>query len=322
VTNPTHKITINAPSANLRLDHFLTAKFKQFTRSHIQHLIADGYVTVNNTRVKSGYKLRFADTIRITIPEPEPSPLLCENIPLKIIYEDSSLLVIDKPAGMVVHPGAGNRTGTMVNALLYHCKSLSGINGILRPGIVHRLDKNTSGLLVVAKSDQSHLFLTSQFDTREIYRVYNAVVWGIPKNSEGTIETNINRSHRDRKKMSVSDTRGRPAITTYHVQEEFNGFSLLRLTLGTGRTHQIRVHLNYINHPVFGDREYNGGISQLNRFAADRKRYVTGILKNMPRQALHACELSFIHPVLKKRLSFSSPLPADMHRVIKALKKV
>jgi 23S rRNA pseudouridine1911/1915/1917 synthase len=320
VTNPAHKISITDQDINQRLDHFLTAKFRQFTRSYIQQLIANGHVLVNDTKVKSGFRLRAADSVYITIPEPEASPIRAENIPLDIIYEDSDLLVIDKPAGMVVHPGAGNRSGTMVNALLFHCRSLSGINGILRPGIVHRLDKNTSGLLVVAKNDRSHLSLTGQFETRDIVRIYAAVVWGIPQASSGLIETNIDRSHRDRKKMSVSGMRGKPAITKYHVEEELNGFSLLRLTLGTGRTHQIRVHLNYINHPVFGDREYNGGVSQLNRIAGNRRKIITCILKDMPRQALHARELSFIHPASNKRLSFYAPIPEDIDKTIHALK--
>ena len=320
MTNPAHKISITDQDINQRLDHFLTAKFSQFTRSYIQQLIAKGHVLVNDTKVKSGFRLRSADSVYITIPEAEASPIRAENIPLDIIYEDSELLVIDKPAGMVVHPGAGNRSGTMVNALLFHCRSLSGINGILRPGIVHRLDKNTSGLLVVAKNDRSHLSLTGQFETRDIVRVYTAVVWGIPQKSSGLIETNIDRSHRDRKKMSVSGMRGKPAITKYQVEEELNGFSLLRLTLGTGRTHQIRVHLNYINHPVFGDREYNGGVSQLNRIAGNRRKIIACILKDMPRQALHACELSFIHPASNKRLSFYAPVPKDIDKTIHALK--
>ena len=322
MTNQTHEITVTHHEANQRLDHFLTNKFAQFTRSYLQHLINRGLVHVNGRQVKTGFNLSCDEIIHINVPEAKPSPILPEDLPLDIIFDDPDVMVLNKPAGMVVHPGAGNRSGTLVNALLFHCTSLSGINGVLRPGIVHRLDKNTSGLLVVAKNDRSHHFLSAQFETREIIRMYKAIVWGIPAEASGVIETNIDRSHRDRKKMSVSEIRGRPAITRYEIEQEFNGFSLLRITLGTGRTHQIRVHLNHIHHPVFGDREYNGGTSQLNRIVAHRRKYVAGVLKKLPRQALHACELSFIHPNSKERMSFTVPMAEDIKNALHALKNV
>ena len=234
----------------------------------------------------------------------------------------AGFLLVDKPAGLVVHPGAGNRTGTLVNALLYHCTNLSGINGILRPGIVHRLDKNTSGLLVAAKNDASHIFLTRQFETRDIERTYRALVWGQVSPATGQIETFIGRSMRDRKKMSVSGERGRQAVTNFTLEEHFNYFSLLRLTLGTGRTHQIRVHLNHISHPVFGDPDYHGRQAQINRIPSNRQNYVLNVLKQLPRQALHAATLSFIHPESKKRMVFNSQLPADFENAQRLLREV
>jgi len=304
------------------LDKYLTTQFEEYTRSHLQQLISNGNITVNSTTVKSGYRLRLNDNITIDVPDPEPSHIIPENIPINILYEDDDLLVINKSAGLIVHPGAGHKNGTLVNALLYHCKSLSGINGVLRPGIVHRLDRYTSGLMVVAKNDQSHIFLSRQFDTREITREYFAIVWGVVAPDSGKISTNLDRSYRDRKKMSVSGDRGRKAITNYEVIENLSVFSFLRLFLETGRTHQIRVHLNHINHPVFGDPEYNGRSSQIGRIPANRQKYVSHILKKIERQALHAKKLSFIHPATKKKMMFDSELPDDIEEIIRAIKEV
>jgi len=304
------------------LDKYLTTQFEEYTRSHLQQLISNGNITVNSTTVKSGYRLRLNDNITIDVPDPEPSHIIPENIPIDILYEDDDLLVINKSAGLIVHPGAGHKNGTLVNALLYHCKSLSGINGVLRPGIVHRLDRYTSGLMVVAKNDQSHIFLSRQFDTREITREYFAIVWGVVAPDSGKISTNLDRSYRDRKKMSVSGDRGRKAITNYEVIENLSVFSFLRLFLETGRTHQIRVHLNHINHPVFGDPEYNGRSSQIGRIPANRQKYVSHILKKIERQALHAKKLSFIHPATKKKMMFDSELPDDIEEIIRAIKEV
>jgi 23S rRNA pseudouridine1911/1915/1917 synthase len=269
--------------------------------------------------VKSGYKLRINDKILIRLEKAQPSKILPENVPLNILYEDNHLLVINKSAGLVVHPGAGHRSGTMVNGLLFHCKTLSGINGVLRPGIVHRLDKNTSGLIVVAKTDESHVFISKQFETRDIIRTYHAFVWGVPSTNSGEIETKIDRSHRDRKKMSVTTQRGRKAITSYTIIQSFNYFSLLELTLKTGRTHQIRVHLNHINHPVFGDPDYNGRNIQLKSLPASIRNNALQLLKIIDRQALHAKKVSFIHPQRKERVSFDSELPEDMIRLKEAL---
>jgi len=322
VTNPPHNFRIDPKSANQRLDRFLNTQLPEHTRSYFQQLISRGFVQVNAKLVKSGYNLKANDEITIIIPDPEPSHILPENIPINIIYEDASVIVIDKPPGLIVHPGAGHRSGTLVSALLFHCRNLSGINGVLRPGIVHRLDKNTSGLLVAAKNDNSHLFLTRQFETREIERTYQAIVWGLVAREMGQIDTLIDRSFRDRKKMSVSSQRGRQAITNFNIEEKFQYFSFLNLTLGTGRTHQIRVHLNHINHPVFGDPDYHGRQSQINRIPANRQRYVQNVLKKMPRQALHARKLSFIHPESRKRMTFDSELPSDMKEALELLRAV
>jgi len=322
VTRKPHKIIVAESAINQRLDKYLTTQFEEYTRSHLQQLISNGNITVNSTTVKSGYRLRLNDNITIDVPDPEPSHIIPENIPINILYEDDDLLVINKSAGLIVHPGAGHKNGTLVNALLYHCKSLSGINGVLRPGIVHRLDRYTSGLMVVAKNDQSHIFLSRQFDTREITREYFAIVWGVVAPDSGKISTNLDRSYRDRKKMSVSGDRGRKAITNYEVIENLSVFSFLRLFLETGRTHQIRVHLNHINHPVFGDPEYNGRSSQIGRIPANRQKYVSHILKKIERQALHAKKLSFIHPATKKKMMFDSELPDDIEEIIRAIKEV
>jgi 23S rRNA pseudouridine1911/1915/1917 synthase len=305
-----------------RLDRVLMQRFPEMSRSHLQVLIATGAVAVNGKQVKSGYHLKPGDRIDVTFPEPQASEIVPENIPLNIVYEDRALLVINKPAGLVVHPGAGNRSGTLVNALLFHCKSLSGINGILRPGIVHRLDKNTSGLMVVAKNDGSHRHLARQFETREIIRTYQALVWGEPEDGAGEISTLIDRKASDRKKMSVSTGRGRPAVTTFHIVKKYLYFTMLDLQLRTGRTHQIRVHLKHIHHPVFGDPEYDGRRSQLGRIPSVDRIYVISLLEKLDRQALHARRLSFIHPLSEKRISFDSALPEDISAVIASLREV
>ena len=310
--NPPHNFIISSETANQRLDQFLNKNFPDVTRSYLQSLISKSHILVNEKSVKSGYKLKPDDYVMVIFPPPEISHIEPEKISLNVIYEDNYILVIDKPAGLVVHPGAGNKSGTLVNALLHHCDNLSGINGVLRPGIVHRLDKNTSGLIVVAKNDDSHLSLTKQFETREIKRTYLAIVWGTLAKSTGQIETLIDRSIRDRKKMAVSGSRGRQALTYYEVNKMLNYHTLLRLTLGTGRTHQIRVHLNHINHPVFGDPEYNGRLAQINRIPSQKKKSVQIILQKMQRQALHATELSLIHPKSNEQMIFKSDPPDDM----------
>jgi 23S rRNA pseudouridine1911/1915/1917 synthase len=314
-----YKFIVSATHSGNRLDKIVQKLIPQYTRSFIQHLIDRGHILLNENKAKSGQKLKENDTIFVHIAIPEPSTLLPQKMDLSIVYEDKQILVVDKPAGLVVHPGAGNFSGTLVNGLLYHCDDLSGINGVLRPGIVHRLDKNTSGLLVVAKNDISHIKLAKQFETRDIVRTYVALVWGRFGEKAGQIKTQIDRSRRDRKKMVVSKSRGREAITNYHIIRDFEYFSLLKLTLQTGRTHQIRVHLNHINHPVFGDPDYGGRQAQLNRLPGHLRTKGSNLLKKMPRQALHARFLSIVHPESGQRLSFKSKLPYDFRNLLQNL---
>jgi len=316
VNHRVHVFSVDSVESGNRLDKFLSHKLSPITRSFLQNLIKNEQVKVNNRSVKSGTIIKSGDEIKVEIPAPEPSHIQPENIPLNIVFEDEHLLIVNKSAGMVVHPGAGNRKGTLVNALLHHCTSLSGINGVLRPGIVHRLDKNTSGLLVVAKNDLSHLNLSHQFIRRTIFRTYFAIIWGVTADNEGKIVTHIGRSKRDRKKMSVSDTKGKEAITEYRLLNDYEYLSAVELTLKTGRTHQIRVHLSHINHPVFGDPEYNGRSSQLYRLPQHLQKRGTVLLNGIKRQALHAKKIQFIHPVTRKNMAFESKLPQDIQNTI------
>ena len=312
-------LKISDPDKGKRIDRVIHDLLPQYTRSFLQHLIKQGQILLNGKRTKAGQKLKVNDRISVHIEAPQPSHILPQKMELSIVFEDKYLLVLNKPSGLVVHPGAGNFTGTLVNGLLYHCQDLSGINGVLRPGIVHRLDKNTSGLLVVAKNNASHIHLAKQFETRDIIRVYTALVWGKFDKKSGQIKTHIDRSHRDRKKMTVTESRGREAITNYEVLEDYEFFSLLKLILKTGRTHQIRVHLKHIHHPVFGDPDYGGRQAQLNRLPAYRRMQGVQLLKSISRQALHAHSLSFIHPQSGQRLSFNSDLPADIQGLLRNL---
>lgn len=309
-----------------RLDQFVDARYhavapstQQLSRTYIQQLIRDGAVTVNGKISKPGYKLRKGDRIALSPPEPHPLETIPpESISLNILHEDLSLIVINKPAGMLVHPASGIYSGTLVNALLGHCEDLSGIGGIERPGIVHRLDKDTSGVLVAAKTDRAHRTLAAQFEAHTTMRNYVAAVCGIPKPETGTINEQIARSHRDRRKMAVVKTNGRHAITHYRVLEVYEGFSLLQLSLETGRLHQIRVHLSYIGQPVAGDAVYGAGRE---RALSDAPSVaVRQALKKLNRQALHAETLGFNHPETDERLEFSAPMPSDMRQVVNALR--
>ena len=309
-----------------RLDQFVEAQYlatvhstRQLSRTYIQQLIRDGAVTVNGKSSKPGYKLRRGDQIVLTLPEPHPLEAISpQSIALDILYEDSSLIVINKPAGMLVHPAGGVYSGTLVNALLGHCQDLSGIGGIERPGIVHRLDKDTSGVLVTAKTDHAHRTLSAQFEAHTTARHYLAAVCGVPELGAGTIDEQIARSHRDRRKMSVVKTNGRHAVTHYRVLEVYEGFSLLQLTLETGRLHQIRVHLSFIGYPVAGDAVYGGGRERAQSDAPSVT--VRQALKKLNRQALHAETLGFNHPETDERLEFSAPMPNDMQQVVNALR--
>lgn len=302
-----------------RLDVYLSEVEHVATRAQVQRLIRSGHVLLDGRPVKPSHHTHGGEHVAITIPDPEPSRMEPESIPLDIVYEDRSLLVVNKPAGMVVHPGSGVRQGTLANALLAHCTDLSGIGGVLRPGIVHRLDKGTSGLLLVAKDDRTHLALSEDLKARRIKREYLAVVWGVPPKGE-SIETLIGRSRSDRKKMAVLRTDGRRAITRFEIKEAFEFASLLGVTLQTGRTHQIRVHLAHIGHPVFGDPTYGGRrrkYGSLSKTAMERAR---GCLALIERQALHARSLTFKHPGTGQELRFEAPLPGDMKKLIVALR--
>ena len=296
---------IDEITQNTRIDKFLSDNIPHITRSAMQGYIASGNVKVNSVDINKNYKTRINDIITVEIPEPVPLEALPENIPLDIVYEDNDVIVINKPKGMVVHPAAGNYTGTLVNALLYHCKdSLSGINGVLRPGIVHRIDKNTSGLLIVAKNDFAHKGLAKQIKDHSFTREYETIVYGNIKEDEGTINQPIGRNLYDRKKMAVVARNSKEAITHFSVLERFNEFTYLAVQLETGRTHQIRVHMAHINHPVAGDDVYGP------------KKVIT----KLNGQCLHARKIGFIHPVTSEYLEFSSTVPEYFQSFLNELK--
>ena len=304
-----------------RIDTFLTNSIENATRSKVQKSIEAELVKVNGKVVKANYKIKPNDIIEAIQPiTPRPEDVEPENIPLDIVYEDEFLLVVNKPAGMVAHPAYANYTGTLVNALLHHTQNLSDINEPGRPGIVHRLDKDTSGLLVVAKDDWVHAKLAEQFSKHTAEREYNAICWGRFEKNEGTIETYITRSKKDRKKFTVSEAEGKQAITMYKVIEEFEFTTLIRLNLKTGRTHQIRVHLTSIGKPIFGDATYGGRQIRSGSELLQIKQRVQELLEIMPRQALHAKTLGFIHPKTKEKISFDSKLPEDFQQLISKLK--
>jgi 23S rRNA pseudouridine1911/1915/1917 synthase len=291
---------------------FLSRTLENITRSAVQRLIDAGHVTVNGKMEKSSLKLKGGELVVVKIPPPAPPTPVAEDIRLEILYEDGDVIVVNKPAGMVVHPGAGNYSGTLVNALLGHCKDLSGIGGEIRPGIVHRIDKDTTGLLVAAKNDAAHQSLARQFKKHSIKRVYVALVYGSPKQDRGTIDSAIGRHPSDRKKMSALARSGRHAVTHWQVAGRYQGVTLMRITLETGRTHQIRVHLSEAGYPLLGDSVYGGG----GRLANVRDPMLRALVKEMGRQALHARTLGIVHPVSGKYLEFDADIPGDMARII------
>lgn len=312
----TERCTVAGGDEDVRLDVYLADRDVGLSRSQIRKAVEEGRVLVDGRRVKAGYRLRAGETVELAIPEAAPSSVQAEDIPLSIAFEDEHLLVVDKPAGMVVHPAAGHSRGTLVHALLHHCRDLSGIGGVLRPGIVHRLDRDTSGLLLVAKTDEAHRGLTTQFRDRRIDKTYLALVLGTPRTETGEILLPVGRHPADRKKMSTRSSRGREAVTRWHVRERFGSVTLLEVDLLTGRTHQIRVHLSSQGHPVVGDAVY--GRSGLLKSVADTE--TRSILREVKRQALHAARIAFRHPVHGTFLSFQSPLPEDMAGLCEALR--
>lgn len=298
-----YTILVPEEAEGQRLDAFLSDQYAEMTRSHFQKLIQEGHVSVEGREnIAKNYRLKAGDVVMAVIPEPEILDIRPEPIPLSIVYEDQDLLVVDKPQGMVVHPAPGNPNGTLVNAILCHCgDQLSSINGVIRPGIVHRIDKDTSGLLVVAKSDDAHQGLAKQFQVHSIHRVYHAVVWNHFRQETGRIDRPIGRDPRNRLRMAVvPEGRGRHAVTHYRVIRQKNGFASIECTLETGRTHQIRVHMASIQHPLLGDPVYGPGKS---------KWKVAG-------QILHAKELGFIHPRTGEEMRFCSPLPEYFEKVL------
>ena len=317
--NETQTHHIHTDYSGKRLDQFLMSATDGVSRTYLQKLIRDGAVAVNDKVSKQPSRtLRSGDQVCLTLPESRPlDTLQPEDIPLDILYEDSHLIVLNKPAGMLVHPASGVNEGTLVNALLAHCADLSGIGGVERPGIVHRLDKDTSGVLVVAKTDVVHRALSTQFEKHTITRQYVAVVCGVPSEVTGTIDAQIARSRRDRRRMTTVENNGRHAISHYQVLEIYNKFSLVQLTLETGRLHQIRVHLQHIGHPVAGDAIYGG--EQRAMKDADTLP-IKHALINLKRQALHARTLQFEHPISRETLMYSATKPADMQRLIETLR--
>ena len=309
---------------SFRLDRFVDEQHvpdppNQLSRSAIQKLVREGAVTINGKAAKPGYKLRVGDQITITIPNgPAQESIRPNYIPLDILYEDSGLIVVNKPADMLVHPAGGVNAGTLVNALLAHCGVLARIGGAERPGIVHRLDKNTSGVVVAAKTGRAHRHLSAQFEAHTTAREYLAVVCGVAKAETGTINAPIRRSRRDARKMTISEEAGRHAVTHYRVLEIYDRFALIQLNLETGRLHQIRVHLSHIGLPVAGDPVYGGGRHRTLRNASSAA--LAEAFAKLNRQALHARTLGFNHPETGERLTFSAPMPLDMQRVVDALK--
>ena len=295
-------VTAEAEDTGKRADVFLAAKLG-VSRSNMQKLLEDGRVKRGEKIIKANYKVRAGEIFVVDIPEPEPIEAVPENIPLDIIYEDDDVVVLNKARGMVVHPAPGNYTGTLVNALLYHCSNLSGINSAIRPGIVHRLDKDTSGIMIVAKNDAAHISLSQQIQSKTAVRTYLAVVRGNIKTDSGTIETQIARDKIDRKKMAVVKDGGRDAITDYEVMERFDKYTLVRCKLRTGRTHQIRVHMEYLGYPLVGDPKYSPMKTPF----------------GIKGQALHSHTLEFTHPRTGERMKFEAPLPEDMHKIITRL---
>ena len=299
-----------------RLDLFLRRRYLQLSRSRIQTLIKSGAIRVNGAPTRPAYLVQPGDEIAVELPAPEPLAAQPEPLPLSIAYEDDDLLVVNKAAGMTVHPAPGAAEGTLVNALLHHCRNLSGINGVRRPGIVHRLDKETSGLLLVAKRDDAHRRLAHSLQARQIERCYLALVWGEMREAEGRVEAPIGRHPKNRKKMAVV-AGGRAATTNFKVAERFPFTNLVECRLETGRTHQIRVHLAHIGHPVFGDPVY-GGRDRARGIRPEYQRQAKWMLTRIKRQALHAYALRFAHPTTGEAMAFTAELPEDMRAVLAA----
>jgi 23S rRNA pseudouridine1911/1915/1917 synthase len=310
VAGERHSLTVGPEGAE-RLDRFVADRL-ELSRTRVQKLIAGGHVTVEGREPKKSEELEAGSVVEVTVPPAEPVEIVAEDLPLDIVYEDEDVVVVDKAAGMVVHPAPGHRSGTMVNALLFHVSSLSGVGGRARPGIVHRLDRDTSGLLVVAKTDRAHRALADELRARRIKRLYLAACWGHIDESPTIIDAHIGRDPAHRKRMAVVDD-GRHAVTRIRVRERWLRADLLDVALKTGRTHQIRVHLAHIGHPVVGDETYGAGWER--GLGGPTRRWVDELARRIPRQFLHATRLVFDHPVSGERMDFESPLPDDLASV-------
>jgi 23S rRNA pseudouridine1911/1915/1917 synthase len=307
--------TVETADAGQRLDVWLSRRMPELSRARVQALLEGGFASLDGAPARPSVRVRAGQIASVSIPPPVAAAPLPEAIPLTILYQDDRLAVVDKPAGLVVHPGAGRPSGTLVNALLGCMEGLSGIGGVLRPGIVHRLDRGTSGLLVVAKDDETHRSLARQFAAREVEKDYLAIVHGVPKRASGTIEAAIGRDATHRKRMSTRAARGRPARSAYDVVEALDGAAVLRVRIHTGRTHQIRVHLASIGHPVAGDATYGG-----RRAPACRSLRARAAIESLSRPALHAHRLAFRHPSTGEWLRVESPLPADLAELVARLR--
>lgn len=288
-----------------RIDKWISDQLSDISRSQIQLWIKEGHIQVGGTAVKPNYKLALDDVVTLTIPEAEEAEIVPENISLDIVFEDRDVIVVNKPRGLVVHPAAGHAKGTLVNALMHHCHDLSGINGVMRPGIVHRIDKDTSGLIMAAKNDLAHMHLAAQLKAHTVHRKYIALVQGNLAHDQGTVDAPIGRDPKDRKLFTVTDANSKHAVTHFSVLERFGDCTLLELKLETGRTHQIRVHMKFIGHPLVGDPAYG------------RSKGIT----MEGGQALHAAELGFVHPRTEEFLQFEAPLPEDMDALLESLRK-
>jgi 23S rRNA pseudouridine1911/1915/1917 synthase len=308
-------LTASGSDAGARLDVWLARRLPDLSRARVQALMAEGAVRLDGHPARPSLRLRGGEEITVEVPDPVAAAVTPEDLPLAIVHQDAWLAVVDKPAGMTVHPGAGRTAGTLVGALLHHVRDLSGVGGVLRPGIVHRLDRGTSGLMVVAKDDDTHRALAAQFAARTVEKEYLAVVHGVPRARQGTIDAAIGRDPVHRMKMSVRAPRARAARSSYTVVEPLDGAALLRVRIHTGRTHQIRVHLASLGHPNPGDATYRGTRTPSSRRAASRTA-----LAALDRPALHAASLAFAHPATGARLRFESPFPADLQALLQALR--
>jgi 23S rRNA pseudouridine1911/1915/1917 synthase len=312
------RFTVGDAHRRGRLDTFLVKQQISPSRSQIKRLIEAGSVTVNGTAQKAAYPVKPGDAVEVFLPDAKPPSAHAENIPLGILYEDECIIVVNKPAGLVVHPAAGHRSGTLVNALLYHCSSLSGVGGVLRPGIVHRLDKGTSGVMIAAKDDRAHISLAEQFKARTVSKLYTALVWGTMEKEEGTIVSAVGRHPRNRKKMSVKDGVGsREAVTVWRLIKQFPGLAHIAIDLKTGRTHQIRLHLSSCRHPVVGDPLY-GGRRQISHLSRGPLR---DHLMGLNRPALHASRLAIRHPYSGEHVEFAAPLPEELEALYNLLEE-